>query len=175
MAGGREMTTAQQAPVEQEAATSHSKSPVLVSPSVSLSESNLQMYRVVLLISILLAGLSFSYNVWRLEVSERNNPIRAAGMQVLLELSELEQLIFIAHYDNDLIAGNPRKAWVRVGLIQDLSILVSDDTVHVAETLRQVWQKQWPYIAEDVDAVNQVGTKIDKLRDQIKYELKTLR
>lgn len=90
------MTTAQQAPVEQETAATPSAPQVPASPSVSLSESNLQIYRVVLIISILLAGLSFSYNIWRLEVSERSNPIRAAGMQVLLELSELEQLIFLS-------------------------------------------------------------------------------
>lgn len=141
----------------------------------TLSDSNLLIYRTVLVLSIILASLSFSYNVWRLEASEQNNTIRMAGMQVLIELSELEQLIFIAHYDKDLISGNPRKAWVRVGLINDLSILISPETIQAANELTLVWQNQWSLIANDVEAVNLVGSEIDKMRSQVKNELKTLR
>lgn len=141
----------------------------------TVSDSNLLIYRIVLVLSIILASLSFSYNVWRLEASEQNNTIRIAGMQVLIELSELEQLIFIAHYDEDLISGNPRKAWVRVGLINDLSILISPETLQSANELKLVWQNQWSFIANDIEAVNLVGSEIDKMRSQVKNELKSLR
>lgn len=142
---------------------------------VTLPGSNLLIYRIVLLLSIFLASLSFSYHVWRLEASEQNNTIRMAGMQVLIELSDLEQLIFIAHYDKDLIAGNPRKAWVRVGLINDLSILISAETLQSADALKQVWQNHWSFIANDIESVHLVGSEIDKMREQVKGELKTLR
>jgi len=162
-------------PVEQDELENNRATPATLLPGSSLSESNLLIYRTVLVLSIILASLSFSYNVWRLEVSEQNNTIRTAGMQVLIELSELEQLIFIAHYDKDLIAGNPRKSWVRVGLINDLSILISEDSEQFAHELKQTWQNQWSLIANDDEAVHLVGVEIDKMRAQVKQELKTLR
>jgi len=134
----------------------------------------LQLYRWVLLLSIVLAALSFSYNVWRMEVSEHNATVRTAGVQILQELAELEQIIFIAHYDQDLQQGSPRRAWVHVGLIDDLSMLMSASTVESVNALRDLWQREWPQLTTSHESVVLLGDQIDEVRLQVKSELSRL-
>ncbi len=43
--------------------------------------------------SLLFALLGFSYNVWRMEVTEENANARTACFELLLVRSELEQLV----------------------------------------------------------------------------------
>ena len=75
-------------------------------------------------VSLVFAVTGFSYNAWRLEQSEENNIVRDASFQVLTELAEFEQVIYINHYDGDSIAGSPRLGWVKIGLVNDLSMLI---------------------------------------------------
>ncbi|MCC5797446.1 MAG: hypothetical protein JJU48_09010 [Methylophaga sp.] len=137
--------------------------------------SDLQLYRWVLLLSIVLASLSFFYNVWRMEVSEHNAMVRTAGIQILQELAELEQIIFIAHYDQDLQQGSPRRAWVRVGLIDDLSVLMSAPTIDSVNVLRDLWQREWPQLKNSHESVISLGDQIDEVRLQVKSELSRLK
>jgi len=60
-------------------------------------------------------------------VSEDNNNIRIASFEVLKNLSEFGQVIFSAHYDQDESTGNPRLGWIKIGLIVDLSSLISPE------------------------------------------------
>ena len=76
--------------------------------------------------SVVFAFIGFSYNAWRMEASEDNNNTRIASFQILQELAELELIVFAAHYDNNKIDGSPRKGWVKVNLIHDLSYLAVD-------------------------------------------------
>ena len=73
------------------------------------------LYKVTIVLSVLFTLVGFSYNVWRMEVSEKNNNIRTASFEILINLSSLEQLVYAAYYDDDLKEGNPRKGWVTVG------------------------------------------------------------
>ncbi len=93
---------------------------------------------------------------------------------MLKEASELEQSIFAAHYDQDPVLGNPRKGWVSVGLIVDLSQLLSPQATSAAVVLKNSWQKNWEQIAEDQQAVDAVEHEIEALRESIKSTLQQL-
>jgi len=88
-------------------------------------EDKLKVYYVTAIFSVVFAVVGFSYNAWRLEVTEDNSNIRAASFEVLTVLAELEQIIYAAHYDKDTKEGSPRKGWVKIGLIVDLDSLIS--------------------------------------------------
>jgi len=131
-------------------------------------------YYLTAILGLVFAVIGFSYNAWRLESSEKNNNIRLAAFTVITELAHLEQLIYAAHYDKDLINGSPRKGWVKVGLIVDLSFLI-DDTVQLqADALKLTWQNNWQSIHSDRQAIDQVIENIDRIRQSIKIKLISL-
>lgn len=131
-------------------------------------------YQLAVAFSILFALAGFSYNVWRMEVSEQNNNTRTACFEILRELSALEQLIYTARYDGDLNEGSPRKGWVKVGLIRDLSALTPAAVSHGAAALAERWAEDWDKIAGDTAAVDRVVVAIDAVRGEIKQVLRGL-
>jgi hypothetical protein len=137
-------------------------------------QKKLHLYQITVIFSVLFALMGFSYNVWRMEVSEENNNIRTACFEILLELSSLEQLIYAAHYDGDIKEGNPRKGWVLVGLIEDLSVLTSDPVKTQAATLKEVWSAHWSTMKNNRDSVDQIVKAIDSVRSNIKLVLHSL-
>ncbi|NNJ91248.1 MAG: hypothetical protein HKP55_06210 [Gammaproteobacteria bacterium] len=137
--------------------------------------SRFKTYYLTAIFSVIFAVVGFSYNAWRLEVSESNNNIRTASFEVLSELAELEQIIFTRHYDNDLKKGNPRIGWVKVGLIVDMSMLISADVQHRAESLKNKWGENWGRIGTDQKVVDELSNAIDQVRTEIKFTLSQLR
>ncbi len=131
-----------------------------------------QFYFVIF--SILLSLVGFSYNVWRLEVTENNNTIRTASFEILLELSALEQLVYYSHYDQNTVEGSPRKGWVKVGLIHDLSPLAGEKVMVKSKKLMEVWSGNWSIINESQSATDQVVSAIEATRDEINITLTTL-
>lgn len=137
-------------------------------------ELRLRSYYATAVISLVFAVVGFSYNAWRLELSEDNNNIRTAAFSMLQELAELEHIVFARHYDRDLERGNPRAGWVKVGLIADLSLLVDTGVQERADTLRQVWAQNWSGLGSEQAAVEAVGEAIDGVRAAIKARLAKL-
>ncbi|WP_261844460.1 hypothetical protein [Aliamphritea ceti] len=133
-----------------------------------------KIYQMTAIFSMLFALLGFSYNVWRMEVTEENSNIRTACFEILLELSNLEQQIYALHYDQDQVAGNPRKGWVKVGLIADLSMLTKDSVKEEALELKDTWSEKWDKIEYDQTATSTVVTQIEAVRSEIKLVLSTL-
>lgn len=109
-----------------------------------------------------------------MEISEQNNTIRTASFEMLVELSALEQLIYIAHYDGNLDQGNPRKGWIKVGLINDLSVLTAPDIEQQAKNLIEVWSNNWQSIDQNKTTVDKLVNSIDSVRTNIKRLLKSL-
>ncbi|ALU46055.1 hypothetical protein [Pseudoalteromonas rubra] len=140
---------------------------------MKLSEK-VRLYQLSLIASMLFAFVGFAYNAWRLEVSEQNNNIRTACFEMLRELAQLEQLIYIAHYDQDKAQGSPRKGWVSVGLINDFSYLTNSELQQSATTLRATWADNWQNIYASTQAVDLVVKDIDTVRADIKYLLNEL-
>jgi len=136
--------------------------------------SKLNSYYITAVLGVVFAIVGFSYNAWRMEVTEDNNNIRTAAFSVLSELAELEQIIYAAHYDKDAIAGSPRKGWVKIGLIGDLSMLISEPVSLASERLKSIWSYHWEDIANDIEATDKTIAEIDKVRAEIKLTLKSL-
>ena len=137
-------------------------------------QKKLHIYQVTIIFSVLFALVGFSYNVWRMEVSEENSNIRTACFEMLLVLSSLEQLIYIAHYDGDVKEGSPRKGWVKVGLIADLSVLTTDSVEKQAAALKKVWSAHWSTMIDNKDSIDQIVIAIDFVRSEIKLILSSL-
>ena len=137
-------------------------------------DAKLRNFNFASILSLLFAVLGFTYNAWRLEQSEENNNIRSASFQILVELAELEQIIYLAHYDKDLKEGSPRKCWIEVGLINDLSMLVGDSVYTSATELKSSWSARWQLMNDDRVAVDQLVTDIEAVRYAVKEKLKTL-
>lgn len=137
-------------------------------------ERKLSNYYITAIMGVVFAVLGFSYNTWRLEVSEDNNNIRTAAFAVLNELAELEQIIYAAHYDKNTVAGSPRKAWVKVGLIVDLSSLINEAVSKQSLQLKDSWSARWVVVMNDREATDQLVVDINNVRAAIKAELKKL-
>ena len=124
--------------------------------------------------SVLFALLGFSYNAWRMEVSEENNNVRTAAFEVLSHLGELEHIILSAHYDNDVIEGNPRKGWVKVGLVVDLSALIAPNVEAKAVIMKATWADSWHLMRTEEAVVTELVNEIDDTRLAIKLVLKEM-
>lgn len=132
-------------------------------------------YFVIAILSVILAVAGFTYNTWRLESTEANSNIRMASFTILTKLAELEQVIYHRHYDQDLTEGNPRKGWIMVGLVSDLSVLVNKRVIDRSDTLKLVWSQNWEKIPNDRAAVNTLVNHIENVRTEIKTSLSELR
>ncbi len=137
-------------------------------------QSRLKTYQLTALFSILFALVGFSYNVWRMEASEYNSTTRIACFELFIQLSELEQLVFAAHYDKDAIKGNPRLGWVKVGLINDLGSVTDKKVGEKAKLLHDTWSKHWQTMPEDRRSVDLITTDIDSIRNSLRELLKAL-
>lgn len=106
--------------------------------------------------------------------SEENNTVRTAAFEMFDYLAQLEQIIYSAYYDNNVSEGNPRKAWVKVGVISDLSVLMSVEVQKKSDGLKQLWQGNWQKIFTNEQSVNVLVTQVDEIRSEIKKELISL-
>jgi hypothetical protein len=144
---------------------------------LSLKNSPISIFQLTALFSMffaLIALIGFSYNVWRMEISEYNANVRDASFEMLLQLSELELIIYAGHYDKDKITGNPRKAWVKVGLINDLSQITNPRMQKATELLRQSWQENWQSFSADNASTTKIIASIDTTREEVRFLLATL-
>ncbi|PKG56022.1 hypothetical protein CXF83_08385 [Shewanella sp. Choline-02u-19] len=141
--------------------------------SISGTET-ISIFQLTAVFSMLFALVGFSYNVWRMEITEYNNNVRSASFELLLQLSELESIIYAAHYDQDIIQGSPRKGWVKVNLIADLSVVTEPEIQAATERLKANWQLNWESVASDENSAMQVVEKIDDTRLQVRQLLSTL-
>ena len=132
------------------------------------------LYQATAVFSVLFALLGFSYNVWRLEVTEHNSSVREAAFELLLQLAELEQVVFAAHYDQDPVRGNPRDGWVKVGLIADLSASCSPEVRVQAMVLHDTWSRNWEALPDSRPLAQEVVDAIDATRAEVKSSLAAL-
>jgi len=131
-------------------------------------------YQVIVMMSFIFGVLGFVYNNWRYEHNEYNNNIRIASFQLIQELAALEQNIYANHYDKDIHKGNPRDGWVKIGLINDLSLFISPSTQQASETLKISWSKNWKKITNDRNATDHVVAQIEEVRNTTRVILRKL-
>lgn len=106
----------------------------------------------VALISLVIALTSLGYNTWRNEHSEFNRNQRQASFQLLVKLGELQELVFLNHYDcNRSLRGTARSGWVILQTIEDLTLVLEDMPTDNVKALREVWQGSWAALDYDDD------------------------
>ncbi len=127
----------------------------------------MKVYQATAIFSVLFALVGFSYNVWRLEATELNNNRREASFELLLQLAELEQLVYAAYYDQDPEGGNPRVGWVKVGLIADLSMTGGKNVHNAAEQLRSTWGSNWEALPRERQSADAIVEAIDATRAEV--------
>ncbi|MFK2821826.1 hypothetical protein ACOJTA_02515 [Malaciobacter sp. WC5094] len=137
-------------------------------------KKRLKIYQITSILSILLTLVGFSYNVYRLEQTEINSNIRTSSFEMLKELANLEQIVYASHYEKDDKIGNPRIGWVKVGIIQDLSIISFKEKNKAVENLLKIWEKNWSLMKNDRQATNRIIKSIDEIRKEIRIVLKNL-
>lgn len=122
----------------------------------------------VALISLIVAIIALTVNIWRAERSETNRSLRIAAFELLQELGELQLVVDLRHYDNDPIGGNPIRGWSHVMMVQDLSMIMPKPVAKSGEKLHQIWQKNWQYLGQDEAKTEEVTQQIDKVRANIR-------
>lgn len=128
----------------------------------------------VALISLLVALTALTYNTWRNEETEDNRNIRTAGIEILLKLGELEQVVFLSHYDADPVRGSPRIGWAYVLTVRDLGRLVPEPAKTSSEELLTAWQVNWPGLGKEDAAVERLSEAIDRARSDMLRVLASL-
>ena len=86
----------------------------------------------------------------------------------------MEQIIYAAHYDKNEIEGSPRKGWVKIGLIVDLSLLISKTVEKESLFLKEAWTKHWDKIESEKLSVKLLVNKLDLVRVEVKIVLQDL-
>ena len=129
----------------------------------------------VALISIVIAVSSLSYNTWRNEKTEYNRNQRFTAFELLLKLSELQQIVFHNHYDKDRSdKGNPRTGWTYVLTVRDLSRIMQPPLAVTADELLTIWSENWEGLGEKQKNVDLIMDGIDKVRSETLILLESL-
>lgn len=118
----------------------------------------------VALISLVVALSSLAYNTWRNEQTEANRNVRTAGIELLLKLGELEQIVFFSHYDRDQVRGNPRAGWAYALTIVDLASLTREPAIASSTALLDAWRENWDGLGSDDAAERAISEHIDRQR-----------
>ena len=120
----------------------------------------------VALISVFIAVSSLSYNTWRNEKSEYNRNQRWASFEVVMKLSELRELVYHLHYDQDAVGDDAaRTGWATVLTIDDLTQVLEEPLPAAALSLRGTWGEHWEGLGSDVDSKNAIEAEINAMRD----------
>jgi len=111
---------------------------------------------VIAITSLMVALIGLSANIYHMEQKERNSNLREASFQLLLELSELEEITFHLQYDNKLSTINPRSGWVKVRLISAVSSLMPEMIQQNTKNLHQAWSENWQKLGDQDDTSSDI-------------------
>ena len=129
----------------------------------------------VAIISLLVALSALGYNTWRNEQTEFNRNVRQAGFEMLLHIGELQRITYLAHFDKDSQAGNPRKGWAEVLVLRDLAKLIPVSEQVRSEELHDAWRENWGSLGGDDDmGVATIDNAINDLRQDVVRALEAL-
>jgi hypothetical protein len=136
-----------------------------VPQSIKNSLRNQLRRNIVAITSLVIAITSLSYNTWRNELSEENRTQRLVSMEVLMKLSELQQVVWHHHWDQDLDGrGNLRTGWTLVLVIRDISRLLDKEVQGSAATLWQTWDERHRQLASSRESERDIVTAIEAVR-----------
>ncbi|MDA0705038.1 MAG: hypothetical protein O2907_00035 [Proteobacteria bacterium] len=130
----------------------------------------------VALISLAIAIASLSYNSWRNELSEDNRTQRTVSIEVLRNLSDLQELVWHNHYDRDTQdKGNLRSGWAIVITTRDIATILNAPLPESAAMLYDTWSKNNEELGKDDAAKDAIIEAIEKCRSNTLNLLQELR
>ncbi len=130
----------------------------------------------VAIISLAVALSSLAYNTWRNESSEANETTRDAGFFMMQELSDLQEIVLFARYDQNDARGDIKSGWSHVLAVKDISYAMPATVQQHAHELLNVWQQHASNIpAQDNHSYKQVDSAIDEVKQQIVLTIKSLK
>jgi hypothetical protein len=118
----------------------------------------------VALISLAIALSSLGYNTWRNEQTEANRNVRAAGIELMLKLGELDQVVFFNHYEQDMQRGNLRLGWSYVLTIKDLGALMNEPAASSSIDLFDAWNARSSELSSNGNSQEIISASIEQLR-----------
>ena len=120
----------------------------------------------VALISLAIALSSLGYNTWRNEQTEANRNVRAAVIELLLKLGELDEVVFFSHYEQDMQRGSLRSGWAFVLTIKDLGALMNEPAAGSSIDLFNAWNAHSSELRNDANSLQIISASIEQLRSQ---------
>ncbi len=129
----------------------------------------------VALISLAIAVTSLGYNTWRNEASEHNRNQRVISIQILLMLSELQQVILDRRYGKESEGkSNLRKGWVIALTIRDISMIAEGGVPESAERLFSTWEDESGSLGSSDEAKERIENALKALRRDTQDILRNL-
>ena len=126
------------------------------------------------LTSLAVALAALSYNTWRNERSEQNRNVRAAGFEIIKELSALQLLTNYAHYEKDSARGNSIAGWSQILLIEDLAMVMPVAVQLQAKKLHEQWEAHVETLVDNEQDNDVVISEISRTRELVINSLKEL-
>lgn len=122
----------------------------------------------VAIISLIVALSGLAYNTWRNESTEANKNIRAAGFFMMQELTELQEVVLYARFDNDDDRGDIKSGWSHVLAVKDISYAMPKSVQQDAIKLSETWQQHAQGIVLNNDeSYQQIDEAIDRVKKHI--------
>ncbi|MGV6807963.1 MAG: hypothetical protein ACWA5K_08700 [bacterium] len=99
---------------------------------------------LVAIVSIVLAVTGFSYNAYRMELTEANSNVRTAGFALIEKLASLDEVLIYARYSENIDQAEMERlrksGWVQVIALRDLSYPMPADVRDASVQLMKTWQ-----------------------------------
>lgn len=122
----------------------------------------------VAIISLVVALSGLGYNTWRNEASEANKNIREAGLFMMKELTELQEVVLYARFDSDDDRTDIKTGWSHVLAVKDLSYAMPSEVQNDALMLSDVWKQHASGISSNQpESYKEVDESIDEIKKQI--------
>lgn len=129
----------------------------------------------VALISLVVAITSLGYNTWRNEASEGNRNQRLIAIEVLRNLSELQEVVLYRHWEKDAEdRGNDKTGWALVLTIEDLAQVLEDPLPASAVEFSQTWNERFAGLGSDPESFDTTMAAVEGLREDVHALLKSL-
>lgn len=130
----------------------------------------------VALISLAVAVTGLSYNTWRNEQTEFNRNQREAAFEILLLLAELDEVVNLAHYDEDEARMDDlKRGWALVNTIDVLTAILAEPMPASGDRLVAGWSAYSPRLGgADASPVTAIRDDIDRLQDETVALIKSL-
>ena len=130
---------------------------------------------ILAILSLSIAISALGYNSWRNEQSEQNRNIRQAGFEIIKETAKLQHFLdnttFLTAKER---SSTPIEGWVRIRLIQSLSMFMNQAVQSKANFLFLFWKDNWQNLKLEQNTNKDLSIIIDELVKEVRVELSQL-